>query len=268
GHIAGCAGCRSRLAARLRAEETADDLRSSFEANVPRAAPARWWAAAAALIGAAAGAAWWAARGPASVSHASAAGEEVRVRAALRSGRLPFPGFVKELSPAPEVLMGEGSASAPPRLSPAGTGVLTGTPRFAWEAVPGVHAFRVRIFSIAGEPVAESPELAGPEWTPDRPLPPGKTYQWQIEGERGTDRITIPEPPAEPPRFRVIEPNAAARLRSLARARPAAHLLLAVEYARAGAVDEARTELQAASRENPSRADVRALLRSIDAASR
>jgi Tfp pilus assembly protein PilF len=62
----------------------------------------------------------------------------------------------------------------------------------------------------------------------------------------------------------VIDPGVAARLRTLAKTRPGDHLLLAVEYARAGVVDDARSELEAELGANPSRGDVRALLHSLD----
>ena len=147
----------------------------------------------------------------------------------------------------------------------AGTGVLDGAPRFSWGPVAGRATYRVRVFSAAGEPVVESAELPGPEWIPDRPLPAGATYQWQVEASGEGEPVTIPEPPAAPPRLRVVDPAAAARLRALGKARPGEHILLAVEYARAGAIEEARAELEAERKADPSREDVRALLRSLDA---
>jgi len=263
-HIAACGDCRARLAGRLRADEAAADVRASFGLEARRPAPIRWWAAAAALA-AASGAVWWAGRRAAPVSFASGAAEQARVRAALRTGRLPLAPYVKDLTPAPGTLMGDATAPAPMRLSPAGTGVLDGAPRFSWVSVAGSAAYRVRVFSAAGEPVAESAELPRPEWIPDRPLPAGATYQWQVEASGGGEPVTIPEPPAAPPMFRVLDPAAAARLRALAKARPDDHLLLAVEYARAGAVDEARSELQKELASRPSREDVRRLLRALDA---
>ena len=264
-HVASCPDCRARLAARLRAEEAVADVRSSLGVDAPRAAPIRWWAAVAAALVAAAGGLWWAARSARPVSTASGDADEARVRAVLRSGRLPLPGFVKDLAPPRETLMGEAPAPSAPRLSPDGTAVLSGAPRLSWSPLPGAGSYRVTVFSLAGEPVAASPGLSATEWTPDAPLPSGRNYQWQVEAQRGAERVTIPEPPATPPRFRVLAPSVASRLRSLARARPADHLLLAVEYARAGAVDEARKELRAESMRNPSRAGVEALLRSLDA---
>jgi hypothetical protein len=263
-HVAVCGDCRARLAGRLRADEAAADLRASFGLEARRSAPIRWWAAAAALVAAVSGAVWWAGRRAAPVSFAAGTAEQARVRAALRTGRLPLAPFVKDLTPAPETLMGEAPARPPMRLSPAGTGVLDGAPRFSWGPVAGSAAYRVRVFSAAGEPVAESAELSRPEWIPDRPLPAGATYQWQVEASGGEEPVTIPEPPAATPRFRVLDPAAAARLRALVKARPREHLLLAVEYARAGAIDEARSELQEELAESPSREDVRRLLRALD----
>ena len=159
--------------------------------------------------------------------------------------------------------MGASVAAVADRLSPAGTAVLAATPSFSWEPVAGARRYRVRVFTLSGEPVAESPAVASLSWTAVEPLGAG-TYQWQVEADRDAGAVTLPGPPDTPPRFRVLDAADAARLLSLAKARPSAHLKLAVEYARAGAVDAARAELQAQLLANPARDDVRALLRSLD----
>ncbi|HET7453122.1 MAG TPA: hypothetical protein VFL12_10295, partial [Thermoanaerobaculia bacterium] len=236
--------------------------RSALGVGVPAASPVRWLVAAAVLV-AAAGAAWWARLGPGPSPEKASAPEDARVRAALRSGKLPLPPFLMELSPGRETLMGEPAAPRAGRLSPAGVAVLEATPTFSWAGVPGARRYRVRIFTLAGEPVDESPAVAGTSWAAVRPLAAG-TYQWQVEAHRDAGTVTLPGPPDTPPRFRVLDRADAARLQSLAKARPSAHVKLAVEYARAGVVDAARAELQAELADHPSRDDVRALLRSLD----
>ena len=263
GHIASCETCRKRVAERLgTAEAAADALAAIGVDSAPATAPLRWLAAAAVVV-AAAGAVWWARRAGRAEPSPGPPAEDARVRAALRSGKLPLAPFLMELSPPQETLMGGGPAPARGRLAPAGTAVVTGSPSFAWEPAVGARRYRVRIFTLSGQPVTESPAVAGTAWTPPQPLAPG-TYQWQIDADRDGRSVTIPEPPAMPPRFRVLDAETAARLQSLAKARPAGHVKLAVEYARAGAVDAARSELEAALAANPSRDDVRALLRSLD----
>jgi hypothetical protein len=261
-HIASCDGCRKMLADRLGTAEAAADARSAVGVGAPASSPIRWLAAAAVLV-AAAGAAWWARLGAGPAPAVGPPPEDARVRAALQSGRLPLPPFLAELSPPRETLMGEGASPESHRLSPAATALLDPAPTFSWDAVSGARRYRVRIFTLSGEPVAESPVVAGTSWTAADPLSAG-TYQWQVEADRKAGPVTLPAPPDTPPRFRVLDSATADRLRSLARTRPSAHLKLAVEYARAGVVDAARAELEAELRANPTRDDVRSLLRSLD----
>ncbi len=257
-HIAACEACRRRLAGRLDSDGMADDARSSLGLGHPRT---RGWffayAAAAALLVAAAGSLWRARRAP------SGGDDTPAVREALRAGRLPLPGFLNDLASARETLMGGAPGAAVRRLSPAATVVMGGTPRFRWEALPGRWTYEVRVFRADGEAVAASPRLSGLEWRPEHPLAAGQDYAWQVVASRGEERVTLPEPPASPPRFRVLDSATSARLRELARLHPDSHLLLGVEFARAGAVDDAREEIAAALRESPGRADVRALLGSL-----
>jgi hypothetical protein len=185
------------------------------------------------------------------------------VRAALRAGRVPLPSFVDRLSGPREVLMGDSPSSKTRPFSPAGTGVLDRAPRFRWDPLPGGWSYEVRVFASGGAEAARSPNLSEPSWTSDRELAAATDYEWQVLASRGDERVTLPAPPQTPPRFRVLEAADAERLRSLAARRPKAHVLLGVEYATAGAVENARAELDQAVRENPGRADIRALLENL-----
>jgi hypothetical protein len=263
-HIASCSDCRKLLAERLDADTMVEDVRGALDAGRP--GTRRWWpalAATAAVLVAVGGALRWARRAPAPVNVAEDDSDTPVVREALRSGRLPTPGFLGSLASPRETLMGAESKPGPPRFfAPAATAVLEPAPRFRWDALSGQWTYRVRVFRENGEPVAESPDLSVGEWNADRPFPAGENYAWQVAASRGAEKITLPQPPDTPPRFRVLDGATAARLRNLAGRRPGS-LLLAVEYAQAGAVENARSELAAFLRLHPGREDVRALLRSL-----
>jgi hypothetical protein len=119
--------------------------------------------------------------------------------------------------------------------------LVTDRPRFRWHA-GGARA----VVSIFDGPrrVARSGLLNVSEWTPDSPLPRGRTYQWQVELRNGTPHI-VPAPPDPPAAFRVMDEPSLQELSAALRERPDDHLLLAVLYARAGARSDAAKELAA-----------------------
>ncbi|HLK20357.1 MAG TPA: hypothetical protein VKT81_15485 [Bryobacteraceae bacterium] len=146
----------------------------------------------------------------------------------LESGRMPLPEFVKDFSRPPDDEF----------VSPVATAVLDGRPTFRWKPVDG-GSQRIRVSRLDSSLVAESGEVSGKEWTPETDLAPGITYQWQIVTPRGT----IPQTSANAPRFRVVDAATSARLRDLAEKRGGVHLLLAIEYGKAGLVEDAKREL-------------------------
>lgn len=258
-HIAVCADCRATLARRMDLDAMAADAHSAI-ASPPQ--PAVWhyarWAAAAAILLVSTTAIWLVRR------TSPASGEPAAVQAALRTGRIEVPAFLKELAPAPQVLMGApGAVSAAQLLSPKATAVLGPIVEFRWQPVEGQWTYQVRIFSLSGDRVASSPEIRDNQWICDRNLAPGSDYQWQVTATRGAERITLPPPSDTAPRFRVLDLASATRLRDLARRQPEAHLLLGIEYGGAGLLDDARRELAAAERLEPGRTQIRGLLQSL-----
>lgn len=145
----------------------------------------------------------------------------------LQAGRLPLPDFAKD-PPGPQF------------ISPVATAVLDGRPTFRWKPLVGDWIYVVRVSGPDSSLVAESGDLSSPEWTPASDLPSGITYQWQILARRGSERITFPQPP----RFRVIDPATSQRLRELAKKRGGVHIMLAIEYGKAGLIEDARRELE------------------------
>ncbi|HSR08087.1 MAG TPA: hypothetical protein VLM42_13120, partial [Bryobacteraceae bacterium] len=111
-----------------------------------------------------------------------------------------------------------------------------------------------------------SPEIPDAQWIASRAIPPNNDYQWQVIATRGEERVTLPQPPENPPRFRILDAALSEQLRKSARANPEAHLLLGVEYGQAGAVDEARAALLQAVRENANADAARRLLGKLPAA--
>lgn len=149
----------------------------------------------------------------------------------LQAGKLPLPDFAKDL-PGPQF------------ISPVATAVMDGRPTFRWKPLEGDWTYVVRVSKPDSDVVAESGEISGQEWTPASDLPPGITYQWQILARRGAERLTFPQPSDAPPRFRVIDPATSERLRELAKKRGGVHIMLAIEYGKAGLIEDARRELE------------------------
>ena len=170
----------------------------------------------------------------------------------LLSGRLPLPDFVKDLTP-------PGAANVE-LISPVATAVLSARPTFRWKLLDGDWTYVVRVFRPGFEQVAASGDLSGSQWTPESGLPSGITYERKIVAQRGAERVTFPQPPQARPRFRVVDSATSARLRELAQARPGVHLLLAIEYAKAGLIEEARRELQVELQRSEDASAIRRLL--------
>ena len=263
-HVAGCEACRNQLAEVLNADQMARDVRSSIALARKPARRFYSYLAAAAAIVLAVGASIWVWRLSIRPSAEARGGDDApSVQAALRTGRIPLPGFLDQLAPPRETLMGGAPAASSRLLSPKATAVLGPSVRFQWEPLPGEWVYQVRIFQLSGELVLTSSEITASEWTVTQGLSPGADYQWQITATRGAERVTLPEPPETAPRFRVLDARVADRLQKLARLHPEAHLFLGVEYGQAGAVEDARVELTRAIQQGSQAAAARKLLESL-----
>jgi hypothetical protein len=273
-HIAVCEACREELAGGMDAAGMAESVREFLREEPVPASTRRYLPWISGALVAAAAAAWLLFLRPAPelfpgveerTTAAVTAEQRQAVETAMRAGHLPLPEFSSDLAPRQEVLMG--AEKAPQEhvelLSPAGTAVLGGRPTFRWKPLSGEWAYTVRVFSSGSELAAESPSMAGSEWTPDRDLPAGTNYEWQVEARRGAERAVYPQPPQTPPRFRVADAATAAAIARL-KEQAVPHLVLAVEYARAGLLDDARRELTGLSQANPQSAELRRLLGSLN----
>ena len=188
-HIAVCADCRATLARRMDLDAMAADAHSAI-ASPPQ--PTVWhyarWAAAAAILLVSTTAIWLVRR------TSPASGEPAAVQAALRTDRIEVPAFLKELAPAPQVLMGApGAVSAAQLLSPKATAVLGPIVEFRWQPVEGQWTYQVRIFSLSGDPVASSPEIRDNQWICDRDLAPGDGRHGGVSAPqlRAVDQVIV-----------------------------------------------------------------------------
>jgi len=270
-HISTCGACREALALDMDADGMARSLRAELETEARRG---QWpafvpFAIAAAVLLAVSAATWFSIHRQARVDVASrqdrqTPAEQETAENVLRSGRLPLPDFVKDLTPPGQVLMGNPTGEPNMQLlSPVATAVLSSRPAFRWKRLDGDWTYVVRVFRPGFELVTASGAISGSEWTPVSELSSGITYQWQIVAQRGAERVTFPQPPGVPPRFRVVDLGTSERLLDFAKSRGGAHLLLAIEYAKAGLIEDARRELRAELQRNADPA-VQRLLDNLD----
>jgi hypothetical protein len=275
-HISTCAACRETLARDMDADGMAESLRAELDAEArPRRGPAFVpFAIAAAVLIAASAAIWFSIHRQAQIDvanlHDRQTPEEREVSEnVLRTGRLPLPEFVKGLAPPQQVLMGKATGEPSLELiSPVATAVLSARPTFQWKRLDGDWTYVLRVFRPGSEMVAASGAVSGSEWTPEADLPPGIPYEWQIVAQRGTERVTFPQPPQVPPRFRVVDSTTSERLRELAKNRAGVHLLLAIEYGKAGLIEDARRELETELQHSADTTAVRRLIDSLDVKNR
>jgi hypothetical protein len=271
-HLAGCAACRDTLARDMDVNGMAASVRAELESE-PRQGrfPMATFAIAAAFFVVAAAAIWFSLHRAAQIDVASLHDRETAKEVEmtgdiLEAGHLPLPDYVKDLTPPRQVLAGTPAGGPGLEIvSPVATGVMSGRPTFRWKRLEGDWVYQVRVFRPGSDLAAESGKISGAEWTCATELPSGITYQWQILAQRGSERVTFPQPPQAPPRFRVIDEATAARLGQLAENRGGVHLLLAIEYGKAGLIEDARRELQAELKGSRHAEAVERLIRSLDA---
>jgi len=270
-HISTCGECREALARDMDADGMARSLRDELETETRTGRWPAWapFAIAAAVLLAVSAAIWFNVhrRAPIDVANLhdrETPKEQEETGNVLRSGVLPLPDFVKDLTPPRQVLMGNSTGKPNMELlSPVATTVLSTRPTFRWKRLDAGWTYVVRVFRPGYELVAASGAISGSEWTPETDLSSAIMYQWQIVAQRGAERITFPQPPGVPPRFRVVDLATAERLRDLAKNRGGFHVLLAIEYAKAGLIEDARRELEAELQRNADPA-VQRLLDNLD----
>lgn len=189
------------------------------------------------------------------------------VAQARTSGRLEVGQVGARIRRPRAALRGEGTSSAPLEvLTPVGEAVAVTRPTFHWRGKRGA-TYVVHVYE-RDEKVFESTPVERTSWQAPRALPHGHTYAWQVE-ERRADGSSAwaPVPPNGPALFEIAAPADRAAIEEAARKHPDDHLLLAVLYARAGALTPARESLERyIASTNPPNAD--SLRASLEATSR
>jgi hypothetical protein len=124
--------------------------------------------------------------------------------------------------------------------------------------------YRVRVYASGYRKVAESPLQKALEWHSTIALPRGQVYSWTVTAEGPQGQVRQPAPPQPEAEFQVMAEGAAADLNAAASSHAANHLLLAVLYARAGALNEARAQVDQLAGQNPNSPLVAELRASLD----
>jgi hypothetical protein len=233
-HMRSCAPCRAEVA----------DLRSFIAAQKPPGRRGvRWYALAAAVLAAAFlpfGWHLWQQR-PALPAEYRALLEQ-----ATRTGRLGVPTEFAALNRKAELLLGPPAKTKSFALrQPLGEAVLSGQPSFIWDQMAGASTYRVAVYDEQFQKVLESPDIPITQWRPDQTLAGNHTYSWTVTAQTNGDRVRAPVPPAPEAKFAVLADADIGRLQEARRLYPSQHLLLAVLFARAGVLAEARKELAA-----------------------
>ena len=143
---------------------------------------------------------------------------------------------------------------------PVGTRVASDRPAFRWSAHPDARSYEVSVFDQDLRKRAGSGRITGVDWTPERRLPRGRTYLWQVTAITPHGRVTAPAPPAPEARFEVVDEVVLAELERRRAAAPGSRLLAAVVFSEAGLLDAADAELHALADDNPGSPEVARLL--------
>ncbi len=181
------------------------------------------------------------------------------VKAALDGGTLHLPASLSELRSGPVQLRSPGArnakTSALRMLSPLATAVSDERPVFRWTPIDGA-TYKVSVYDDQFRAVAASPVLKDAQWQPEKALARGGIYRWEVRATKGKSVERAPAATDPEAKFSVLSESEAARLQAAASALAADPLALGIIYAEAGAVDDAKRELTAAS----ATADARARL--------
>ena len=191
------------------------------------------------------------------------------LRKSAGSGRRWPPGASQVPADLGDLIGGPGSLRGPVEgtgldpLEPLGTVVESDRPAFRWRPLMGALGYVVAVYDSRLDKVAESPTLTTTEWQPALSLRRGLAYSWQITAKGDGHERTAPAPPAPEARFKVLEQEQVGALARARRRVPRSHLLLGMQYAAAGLLDDAERELRALVSVDPGSRLARELLESL-----
>jgi anti-sigma factor RsiW len=198
---------------------------------------------------------------PAPIAEAPPAAWRELVDAAVANGRLAPPAILATLRMPLDVAR-SGEKGHPSVMAPDGVIVEDSRPELRWSGTPGA-VYTVSLFDGDVE-VARSAPLHENVWKPQRDLPRGRTYRWQVEARRDAKTWIIPMTPQAAPAFALLDEAAHRELDAARKRYPDDHLLLGVLAAHDGLQDEAIAELTRLQTSHPD-ARAAALLESVRA---
>jgi hypothetical protein len=185
---------------------------------------------------------------------------------------------VISVTPLPKALFTEtdarmGSADTPPFMlvRPTQKIVLTPTPTFVWNKLPGAKTYTVNIYDEEDNLVLSSKPVETTSWKPDMPLRRGKVYSWEVtalkEGQQISSNISAADlgGRALEAKFKVLEQSKADDILAAQKLYRDFHLLLGIIEVRAGLLDEAEMEFKKLLDSNPQSKIAQNLLRTIRA---
>jgi hypothetical protein len=110
-----------------------------------------------------------------------------------------------------------------------------------------IPAYTITVYDDHFNAVASAASLHVAEWHPDKPLPRGGAYLWEVRAVRGAHIERAPAATEPEARFAVLSAADAQRLATARAAMPHAPLALGILYADAGALDDAKSQLEQAA---------------------
>jgi anti-sigma factor RsiW len=158
-------------------------------------------------------------------------------------------------------LRGNHEAARGQVLAPVAERVESARPEFSWTTPAGMLCV-VSVFD-GRTIIAQSGAVRDGRWRPDRDLPRGRIYTWQVAVTGDGVTSVIPPPQDRRAELSVISAEEEAALVAARAATPHDHLALAVLYASSGLKQQAHRELATYVAANPGDPAGRALLASL-----
>ena len=171
----------------------------------------------------------------------------LEMQQALETRRLNLPPVLRELSSNMN-LRGESGLSEPIQtiVSPDNEVVISDRPIFQWRRSKNSNQkFIVEIFDDENNSVAVSPQLNGNSWKPEKSLPRGKIYFWELRTQTSDNAAGS----TANGKFKILDARSKAEIEKFPTS--AAPLLRGIFLASKGLITEARLEFQKADRRSP-----------------
>jgi hypothetical protein len=177
---------------------------------------------------------------------------QAEVQTAIDSGVLHIPASITGMTSGPIQLRSETQPAAPSTfhlISPTATAVIDDTPFFRWTPLEGA-TYSISIYDDHFNQIASANGLHVTEWHPDKPFPRGAAYLWEVRAIRGAHTERAPAATEPEARFAVLSAAESQHLAAAHAAMPDEPLALGIICADAGALDDAKTELEQAASSN------------------